>query len=263
MINFHNPRPHEIIQKPDLCCAANVAIEDQRRGIDYGGSLENLAVRMGLYINANYKDMYGPELQKRALPSGDAQIGMTFESFENSERLKNIVKGSGLEAEAYRLSRIVGSLDGVVQPTFEMIQSVGSFLTNNLKAGNGITINYRLEPFTGREDGHYVSLFAYDDTTNEVYVCDPSPHSPEYWKEGLNKFITGMLPIWKEDDGKKRERGLIVLSGPMLKNKENPNKIRRLLKNIKTYVPINARVRIYPAHPEERSRPYQPIESRE
>ncbi len=231
MIHVLNPLPPNRNQKPNLCAATCLQMILDRRGIEYGYSLENLAVTLGLYIDKKDKEMFGGELKKRNLPHGDARIGLLYDNFKE-EKIPQIIKENfGLTIETKYPSEI-GQ------------RNVKEFLTENLKQGKDIMINYRLEPFNGRKGGHYVLTFAFNEENRDVYVTDPSPFIQEYWKQKLGIFLYGMKPIWKEDDNKKRERGFVVFSGPINKEPEDPSKIYEIIKNTRNYVPVDARIKI-------------------
>ncbi len=261
-IVYLNPIPIERTQKPDLCPTATIAQEAQRRGI-FSGSLETLAVKIKQNVSSQNEKMYGKALRRRSLPKKDAQIGLTFERAYDL-KLQEIIKKElqGLTMTPYKIGDITGeSIHEMREQNYDITKArkkVIRFLLDNLSSNNGVGINYRLDPFNGRNDGHYVLGFAFHKNTKNLYVCDSSFLSPEYWKEPLDTFINAMRPIWKEDDNSIRQRGFIVLSGPMLAEKQSKKEIKKILMNTPKYEPINARIVQFPSHPEDRKTPYTP-----
>lgn len=230
MIHTLNPIPPNRNQKPNLCAATCLQMILDRRGIEYGPSLEALAIELGLYIDERDKDMFGAALKKRTLKHGDARIGLLFDDFKKPEKLEQLKELFGLEAKTYHPSEIGGT------------KGIKELLTDSFGQGKDVIINYRLELFNGREDGHYVLAFAFDDENNDVYVSDPSPFIQEYWKVRMGRFAKAMQPIWTEDDGKQRERGLIVLHGPMHKKRIPQREMDNYLKNTEDYVAVDVRI---------------------
>lgn len=229
MIHTLNPIPPNRNQKPNLCAATCLQMILGRRGIEYGYSLENLAVQLGLYIDEEDKDMFGEELRRRTLKHGSAEIGLLFDDFKKPEKLGLIKSIWGIDAK-------------VLHPSEIGIRKIKDFLVAEIEKGNDIMLNYRLEPFNGRTDGHYVLMFALNEDTNDIYVSDPSPFVQEYWKAKLGRFLWAMKPRWKEDDNKKRERGFVIFSGPMNKEKDNPQSVDNLVMGVGDYVAVDARI---------------------
>lgn len=223
---FHylNPFARHSPQKPQLCGATTIKIALDTRGIDAGyfGS-EDLAYYIGSRIDENDAKSFRPKLRTRALKSGSIEIGLLFEDFEKPELQKMLKAKYNLDTRVYHLSEIT---------------HIEKFLCENIDANNSIIANFRWEPFRGgKNEGHFVVAVAYDEKNKELYVADPSPINPEYWKDELQRFVYGMQPVWEETDGKTRERGFIVFSGPICREKDNPQEIESLLKDIPTYEP--------------------------
>jgi len=253
-----NPIPMRIPQQPDLCCAAVIATACEWMGIDYGNSLNNLAVRLGLHVNEKFKDMYTPELAKRALPEGHVDIGMTIDSLEQPRLIEKIKRElEGLVLKVHRLKDITEIDERLYNPSFA-IPNLENFLENNLDKNRPIGINYRLEPFTGRKDGHYGLIFAYDNKNKDVYICEPSPFNRKHWKAPLTTFIRAMQAAWKEDDQQPRERGLITFAGPTKRKEQDIKTIIRFLLKVPKFIPANYRIIRYPSSPKERGHPYNP-----
>jgi hypothetical protein len=231
MIYVLNPIPPNRNQKPNLCAATCLQMILERRGINYDRNLENLASTLGLHIDERDKDMFGEKLRKTALPSGDARIGLIIDDFKKKEKPEIIKANFGLESKVY------------IPSEFKDKKGVKNFLIESLNTGDDLMLNYRLEPFNGRSDGHYVLVFGFNEDNNDVYVSDPSPFTPEYWTAKLEKFLFAMKPIWKEDDGQPRERAFVRFSGPNNGDRDDSSNIDKIIKSIKEYIPIDTRIK--------------------
>ncbi len=193
-------------QKPDLCFHAIIRTDINRRGVLY--DLDSLAVYLGAYINEDNKDIYSPELQQRALPKDDARVGFLIDNLEKVETLEKLAK---LGYEEFKLHRI---------GEFDNLKDVSDFITYNLGRNNyaeqdvAIGLNFRWDKIRGTKNGHYVLVAAYDNKSKIVTVCDTSFINNSFWTMHLSRFVEGMKSIYEEDDGKRRERGLFIASGP-------------------------------------------------
>lgn len=225
MIHVLNPVPRVINQKPNLCAATCLAMEANRRGIKYGFSLEELAYKIGSYIDEEHKEMYMKPLSKRALSGEDPKVGLLYKDFKTTSLRKAIKKIVGLESECHDASKFRGA------------KEMSDLIISEIKRENGIMMNYWNEPFRGTKDGHYVLVFAFNEETTDIFAADPSPTIPSCWKENFDKFYRTMLPIWKEPDGKSRERGIVVFSGPIYRKKDDPAEVDKFLRNIGRYDP--------------------------
>lgn len=223
-LHYLNPFARHSPQKPQLCGATTIKIILDTRGIDCGYfGPEDFAYDLGSHIDENDVKSFRPKLRTRALKSGNIEIGLLFEDFEKPELQRMLKEKYNLETQVYRPSEI---------PNIER------FLCEHIDANNGIIANFRWEPFRGgKNEGHFVVAVAYDENNKELYVADPSPINPEYWKHELQRFVYGMQSVWEETDGKKRERGFIVFSGPIYREKDNPKEIESFLNDISTYEP--------------------------
>jgi len=225
-LHYLNPFARHTPQKYQLCGATDIKIILDTRGIDtdvFGQ--EELAYNLGSYIDKRDKKTFGTKLRTRALNPGDPRISLMFGDFERPELQGILREKYGLETRVYRPSEIGN-------------ENIDKFLCEHIDLNDNVMINFRWDPFRGSKEGHFVLAVAYDEENRELYVADPSPVNPEYWKAKLERFVYAMLPLWKDKDKKKRERGFVVFSGQVHREKDNPEKIELFLKEVPNYKPF-------------------------
>ena len=225
-LHFYNPLIQQQNQKPQLCFVGSVAMVLRRRGLPIPSfGLDDLAYKLGIFIDKKDKHMFGGELRKRALDSEDPRVGFQISNIDDPKKREKLEQILGVTINLCRSSDIDGR---------DKVKSTADFLISNIEQGNDVIVNYRHEPFNGRKDGHWVVLAAVEKRTGKdlLYVADPSPFTSDFWKEKLEKFIQGMSPKW---DG--QERGFLIFSGQTYGKKYDPVKIREFLRNVPRYRP--------------------------
>jgi len=270
-LHYTNPFMRQLNQKPQTCFGTVVKTENYTRGIGEGldfGS-EDLTYQLGAYIDKRDWYMFGGKLGlERAVKHTDPRLGFLLENFDDPETKERLRTYLGLEAQVVRPSDIRDdetkqyikklrsdgkrlhdlSVDEIAEICKKDETVVKDFLIDNIDGGNHVLVNFRYEPFSGREDGHYVFVAALEESKpTQLYVADPSPFNPDYWKEDLTKFLYSMMPLWK---GGKRERGFVVFSGRNRRRKDNPERIKEFLNSVPKYHPSITRLRRMRPHPE-------------
>ncbi|MBI3623086.1 hypothetical protein HY212_03345 [Candidatus Pacearchaeota archaeon] len=269
-IYYLNPRHRESKQKSQLCFGGIYKTMLDTRVIEYesDSGLDDLGYELGIHIDKKDIDMFSGKIKERAVEESDPRLGFILENLDIPEIRTMHMANFGLNVEVVRPSDLrddktqrylerhangkeLTSLD------VELLKDVckrdervvREFLIDNIKKGNDILVNFRYEPFSGRSDGHYVLVEAIEmgDST-DLYVADPSPFAPDYWKESLDKFLYSFMPLW--DETEKRERGFAVFSGPNYRPKDDPGKIREFLERVPRYIPSITRLIREAPHPE-------------
>lgn len=256
----------------DLCGITCPQMVFKRKGADY--DQDYLAAYMGAYVSEEHKDTYSPVLRARTLPKikyidpktrksakkDDARVGFLFDRYKD-KRVQDKIKRLGLEILVYHPSDLglIKVVSDISEIENEDIEGVSQFIAENLDAGNDVMMNYRWDNFRGTENGHYVLIAAYNENNHSVTVVDPSPFAPSngYWSENLKKFLYGMQPIWKEDDGKKRERGFVIFKGPQKLKKVEGVEPPDLTKRAPMYRPVVYKIEKQDINPKDYPKPNQ------
>jgi hypothetical protein len=182
------PGYRHLVQKRNLCASACIQMVLFRRGI--WTDQERLAFELGTRIEEKDKWLY--TLPFRALPSKSPDIGINIADFRK-KKVTGALGKHGLEFDVFLTSEI---------------ESLESFLADNINKGNDVMINFWWKPISGIDFGHFVLLSEYDTEKRTLTVCDPSPGRKSLSRIGLEKLVKAMGP---EFTGK--ERGLVVFRG--------------------------------------------------
>jgi hypothetical protein len=193
-------------QKPDFCYPGIINTDTNRRGVLY--DLDSLAAFLEVNINEKYKEMYSPELQKRALPEGNANIGFLVDRLKDPENLGRILKLGYNKAKFHWVSE------------FKNLDDASDFIAENMEKNRlsdhdvAIGMNFRWDKIRGTKNGHYTLIAAYDNKSKIITICDTSFTNQGFCTIHLEPIIEGMQARYEEDDGKPRERGFLELDGP-------------------------------------------------
>jgi len=194
--------------------------------------LEDFATRIGAYIDKRDADQFMGGMKRRALSRDDPRVGFVIESFEDVKYQQRMKKEFGLEVNVYRPSSISDPSD-----LGRYFNDVSKFLSDKIDSGYDVAMNFHWKPLRGTENGHYVLVAAYDDKNHDVYVADPSPYSPDFWKLDLETFLHAMKPIWDEPKKDRRERGFITF-GPPYRDENKTDQNLLSYKQVPLYSPV-------------------------
>ncbi|MEK6926395.1 MAG: hypothetical protein AABW50_03905 [Nanoarchaeota archaeon] len=237
-LHYYNPIARSKNQKPQLCYATWAEIVADRHGIEHEKrfGLDDIAYDSGVHIDKRDKNMFGGKLRERTVNHKDPRLGFQLKNLDDKSVREN-------------LRKIMGGMEiKIIRPSEVGERNMKECMIDCIKKGEDVVINMRYEPFSGRKDGHYVVLAALEENLSngsaDIYVVDPSPYTPDYWKDDLSKFIYSMRPKW---DG--QERGIIVFSGPVHRKEDKPKIIENKLKEAPRYKPSIIRLRREKPHP--------------
>lgn len=185
------PAYRHIVEKPYLCGPACVQMILIRRNLSW---IDQEEIAAGLEKFGVTRDAVKSFTKKlRIVPKKDA--GIYMKDFAKSLPKFFRKRKLPLRVERYFVSKI---------------NDVEKFIIRNLKEGNDIIANVRMEPILKKEKayGHYLPIQSFSKQGNKikVEVCDVYWKNKSFYEIDLKTLIDGMSKKW---DGV--ERGFLVI----------------------------------------------------
>jgi hypothetical protein len=182
------PQYKHLVQKPQLCFPANVAMVCLRKG--YWLDQEDIAKELDIKITKDVSKAFG---HKFRTARNILEAGYDVQTIDN-KKLNGVFKKHNIPvvAEFKKISEI---------------EDIDKFIIENIEKNNDISMLFLWKAFDYKVNyGHYVLISSYNPETGIVEICDPdSEKVKSFWTSKISNFISGMQNKW---DGK--ERGFFV-----------------------------------------------------